>query len=404
VVDIPTAVQNSLLPMIQRSIMPGAVIAVGVGSRGIANLPTVVRCVVEQLRMADAHPFIFPAMGSHGGATASGQRHVLAQLGITEASVGAEIRSTMDVQQIGQIAGGPSLFQGLDAAAADHTLLINRVKPHTDFRARLESGLAKMTVVGMGKHQGAVAMHVYGSAGFEDFLEPAARIFEAQTNLVGGIAIVENAYEEIAEIAGLSASEIGGSKEMALLQRAKQLMASLPFPQIDMLVVRQIGKNISGTGMDTNVLGRVMIHRQREAFGGPDIAVIAALDLTPQTEGNVTGIGLADVTTARVVRKIDWATTYTNIATAGILGIQRGKLPVTLENDRQALQVGMGACGKPSQAARIVFIQDTLTLGKLWVSETLIDQVKTLSHLSIIGESPLTFNEFGVMSNPWQLT
>lgn len=384
-------------------IKPGASVAVGAGSRGIANIPVIIKAVVDQLRAAGADPFVFPAMGSHGGATAEGQRTMLAELGVTPTSVGAEIRATMEVTQIGQIPDGPSLFQDVISAGADQTLLVNRVKPHTDFRGRLESGLAKMAVIGLGKQHGAAIMHTWGVEGFQRFLAPAARIYEANTNIVGGLAILENAYDETAEIIGLKAAEIGGAKEVELQARSKDLMASLPFPEIDVLVVRQLGKDISGTGMDTNIIGRLMIPRQPETFGGPDIAVIAVLDLTEATHGNATGIGLANITTARVAQKTDWVATYTNAVTSGIFGMQRASLPLTFASDEQALQVALRCCGQLPEAARLVFIDDTLALNRLWVSPNLRPAVEAHPRLSIISEQPLTFSATGVMTQPWSL-
>jgi hypothetical protein len=381
-----------------------ASVAVGVGSRGIANLPLIVKAVIDRLRAAGARPFVIPAMGSHGGATAEGQRTMLAELGVTPESVGAEIRATMEVRQIGHLPDGPPLFQDVIAAAADHTLLIGRIKPHTDFRGQLESGLAKMSVIGLGKQQGAAIMHEWGVAGFQRFLAPAARIYEANTNLVGGLAILENAYDQTAEIVGLPAAEIGGPKEVELLIRAKGLMASLPFPEIEGLVVRQLGKDISGTGMDTNIIGRLMIPRQPEEFGGPDVAVITVLDLTEATHGNAAGIGLANVTTARAAGKIDWQATYTNAITSGIFGMQRVSLPITLADDRQALQVALRCCGHSPETARLVFIHNTLTLDRLWVSPSLRPQVEAHPRLSLIDETPLAFSPAGTMRSPWPLT
>ncbi len=383
-------------------VRPGATVAVCAGSRGIRNLPVIVRTVVEQLRAVHAEPFVIPAMGSHGGATAEGQRALLASLGVTCESVGAEIRATMEVVEIGRLPGGPTLFQDANAAAADHTLLINRVKPHTDFHGDLESGLSKMCVIGLGKQRGAAEMHRYGAAGFRRFLAPAARIYEANTNIIGGLAIVENAYDETANIQGLTSAEIGGPREVALLKRARTLMAKLPYPEIDILALRQIGKDASGTGMDTNIVGRLMIPRQPEP-GKPDVAVIAVLDLSPETHGNAAGIGLANVTTARVAGKIDWVATYTNAVTSGIFGMWRVSLPITMADDRRALEVAMRGCGERPEVARVVFIEDTLRLARQWVSPALRPEVERNPQLIIVDEVPLAFAPDGTMLSPWQM-
>ncbi|GIV79327.1 MAG: hypothetical protein KatS3mg050_3721 [Litorilinea sp.] len=382
---------------------PGNTVAVGVGSRGIANLPQIVRAAVDRLKEAGLKPYIVPAMGSHGGATAEGQKELLAELGVTEESTGVEIRATMEVKEIGRIPDGPPLYQGVDSMAADHTILISRIKPHTDFRSHLESGPSKMCVIGLGKQHGAALMHAGGGANFQKYLAPAARIYETNTNFVGAICPIENAYDETAEIVGLTAAEVGGPKEAALLEKAKALMASLPFPEIDVLVVRNLGKNISGTGMDTNIIGRLMIPRQPENFGNVDIAVIAVLDLTEETHGNVAGLGLANVTTARVVKKIDWVATYTNAITSGIFGMWRVSMPITMADDRRALQVALRGCARPHDQAGMTFIRDTLTLDHLWVSPSLRQAVLEHPRLTIAEEVPLRFDEQGNMVSPWNL-
>lgn len=382
---------------------PGATVAVGVGSRGIANLPPIVSAAVARLAAAGLRPYIVPAMGSHGGATAEGQIEMLAELGVTEASAGAEIRATMEVDEIGRIPDGPPLFQGRDSRAADHTLLISRVKPHTDFRARLESGPSKMSVIGLGKQHGAALMHAGGGANFQKYLAPAARIYETNSNLVGALCIVENAYDETASITGLTAAKIGLEPEEALLERAKALLASLPFEAIDVLVVRDLGKNISGTGMDTNIISRLMIPRQPESFGDVDVAVIAVLDMTEETHGNAAGMGLANVTTARLANKIDWLATYTNTITSGIFGMWRTSLPMVMADDRRALQVALRGCAMPPEEARMVFIQDTLALGRFWVSPSLRMAVEAHPRLTIAGETPLAFAADGALRSPWVL-
>jgi hypothetical protein len=383
---------------------PGATVAVGVGSRGVANVATIVRAAVARLVEAGMQPFVVPAMGSHGGATVEGQLDVLAQLGVTEATVGAPLRATMEVHEIGRLADGVPLYQGLDSAAADHTLLISRVKPHTDFRGQVESGPAKMAVIGLGKQRGALAMHSLGGAAFQKYLIPAARVYAGATNLVGAVAVVENAYDETAQVVGLTADEIGATAEMELLQKAKSLMASLPFPAIDVLVVRQMGKNVSGTGMDTNIIGRLLIPRQPETFGDVDIAVIVALDLTEATHGNSTGMGLANITTARLVRKIDWISTYTNGLTSGIFSMYRGSLPTVMADDHRAFMAASHCCAVPQPDTRMVLIEDTLHVDRLWISPSLRASAETHPRLHIIGEHELAFSPMGELVSPWCMT
>jgi len=398
--DAPAAVRAALRgsrPM--QRIRPGMRVAVGAGSRGVTNLPAIVRTVVEEVHAIGADPFVFPAMGSHGGATAPGQIEMLASLGVTQESVGAEILATMEVKEIGRLPDGPPLYQDANAAAADATLLVNRIKPHTDFHGKLESGLAKMAVIGMGKDTGAQLVHVYGARGFIRFLAPAARIYEANTNLIGGLALLENAFGETAEVHALDVTEVGAAIETALLEKARALMPRLPFDAIDILVIKEIGKNFSGTGMDTNVVGRIMIPRMAEDHR-PDVAVIAVLDIAEESHGNAAGIGLANVTTLRAVNRIDWTATYTNSVTSGIFGMQRVNVPITMADDRRALEVALRCCGEPPDQARWVWINNTSKLRQLWVSPNLRPAVEANPHLRLVRETPLRF-ESGQLAQPW---
>ncbi|MEY4941682.1 MAG: hypothetical protein RIQ93_3417 [Verrucomicrobiota bacterium] len=323
-------------------------------------------------------------------------------MGVTAASMGCELRVTMEVQPVGRIPEGPELYQDTDSAAANHTILLSRIKPHTDFHGELESGPTKMEVIGLGKQRGAEMMHAYGTSGFQRYLAPAARIYAANTNVRGALAIIENAHEETAEITWLSAQQIGTETETLLLRKAKSFMPSLPFAAMDVLVMRELGKNISGTGMDTNVLGRLMVNRQPEPDDRLDIGAIALLDLTEATHGNASGIGLADVTTLRAVNKIDFVATYTNAVTATTFGLKRSTIPITMADDQCALAVAVRACGAaPGSAVTFVFARNTLTVEKLWVSPSLRAQVEAHPRLTILGEVPLSFDQNGHMTSPW---
>lgn len=396
-VTVQTLNQSGMLDVIA----PNDSVAIGVGSRGIANLSTIVRATVDVLKGIGAKPFIIPAMGSHAGATAEGQTEMLANLGVTSESVGADIRATMEVMEIGQLEAGPPLYQDIISAEADHSLLINRVKPHTSFRSHIESGLAKMAVIGLGKQHGAATMHANGVEGLKTYLAPAARVYEERTNLRGGLAIVENAYDETAEIVALTAAEIGAQREADLLEKAKLLMASLPFARIDVLVVRELGKNVSGTGMDTNVIKRLKVPRQAEPTDGPDIATITVLDLTEATHGNANGMGLANVVTARLVEKVDWQAIYMNSLTSGVLGMWRASMPMTMTDDRRAIQACVLGCGEPAEEAKLVFIRNTLALDELWVSPNLSEEIEAHARLRTLDEVPLTFDSGGTMQSPW---
>ncbi len=402
--DLPGRVHEAWTESgVYHRMQPGATVGVGVGSRGIAHIPVLAKASVDWLREHGFRPFVFPAMGSHGGATAEGQKLMMAELGVTAQSVGCDIRATMEVKSIGEIENGPVLFQGVESMAADHCILISRIKPHTDFRGTLESGPSKMSVIGLGKQHGASVMHAGGGENFQKYLAPAARLYEAETNLIGALCPIENAYDQTARIEFLSDGEIGTAREAELLVEAKERMASLPFDAIDILVVKELGKNISGTGMDTNVASRLMIPRQPEDFGAVDVGLITVLDLTPETHGNVSGLGLANVTTARVAEKIDWVATYTNAITSGIFGMFRVHLPITMPADEQSLQVAIRGCAKPPEEARMVFIRNTLMVDEFYASPSLRKDIETHPRLSIDDELPLSFSHVGVMASPWQL-
>ena len=400
--DIPSATRQAVDKLAAR-MKPGATVAVGVGSRGIANLPIIVKAIVDHLQALGMQPYIIPTMGSHGGATVEGQLDVLSNLGVTPATMGVEFKATMEVTEIGQLSNGTKLYEDVNAAAADHVILVSRIKPHTDFRSHLESGPSKMCVIGLGKQFGAAIMHTGGVPAFQQYLAPAARIYETNTNFVGAVGIVENAYDETAIIQGLTADEVGLEPEAKLQEKAKSLMASIPFPVVDVLAIRQIGKDISGAGMDPNVTGRLMIPREPENFKGPDLAVIAVMDLTPATHGNGTGIGFADVTTKRVANAIDWEVTYMNGITSGSFGMRRNHLPITMNNDFQTLSVALRGCGQPQETAKFVFIQDTLTLNQLWISPSLYNVADVHPRLTVVDEIPLAFDECGTMTSPWAL-
>ncbi len=401
--DVYAAVQAELdSSSIFTHLAPGSRVAVAVGSRGIANLSFIVKAVVDTLRKLGHNPFITPAMGSHGGGTADGQIEMLAALGVTPESVGADVLATMDVEIIGQVTGGPRFYQDKISASADAAFLIGRVKPHTDFRGPLESGLTKMAVIGLGKRIGAAEMHELGAPGFQHYLVPAARIYEANSNIIGGLAIVENAYDETAELKALSIEEIGNEKEVQLLLLAKKKMGTLAFANIDALIVRELGKNISGTGMDTNIIGRLAVPREAPWSIPANIAAIAVLSITPESHGNASGMGLANVTTRRFFDQIDWQATYTNAVTSGIFGMERDSLPLVMPDDRRAIQVAVRGCGKRPAEARIVFVENTLKLDRLWVSPNLEADAQQIPQIKVTREVPLDFHPNGALCSPWE--
>ncbi len=377
-------------------IRPGMRVAIGVGSRGVARIPELTRIVVEAVRRAGAEPFVIPAMGSHGGATAEGQRQVLADLGVTEESVGAPIRSSMDVVELDRLPQGVPVCMDRNAYEADATILINRVKLHTDFRGDTESGLAKMCAIGLGKRRTAEAIHAYGPNGLRDLIPPAARIVVERGRVIGGIATIENAYHGVAEVVGVPPEEIAGPVEQALLQRSKELMAVLPFDHLDVLVVDEMGKDISGTGMDTNIIGRMLIPGVPEPER-PQINAIVTLGLTEATHGNAVGYGLADVITERFLREINWQITRVNALTAGILSLWRGKLPWVAPDDRAAIRLALRLCGRPDpENAQVMRIRNTLALDQVWISQALVDAARAMPNVTV-GDAPMewTFDADG---------
>ncbi|HEY6225528.1 MAG TPA: hypothetical protein VI282_00240, partial [Verrucomicrobiae bacterium] len=334
--DIRAALQKEFAPILPR-LKKGATVAIGAGSRGISNIAEIVRAVVEILRGAGAKPFIFPAMGSHGGATPEGQTEVLASYGITESSMGAPIRAAMEVREIGIAECGARVFGSVAALEADHIILVNRIKPHTDFFGSLGSGLVKMSVIGLGKKIGAESMHGAASRlGHERVIRGMARVALTKAPVLCGVAILEDQRHQTAAIEVIPAQEIE-AREGPLLERARELMPRLPFEEIDLLIVDRIGKNISGAGLDPNVIGRgvngYLSSLAREGRSAPFIRRIFVRDLTPETQGNGIGIGMADITTARLVKGIDLRITYTNALTA--LTPQGAKIPIYFETDRE---------------------------------------------------------------------
>src|SRR5438105_512906 len=317
--EIPNRVRSQLQPILGRVALDERV-AITAGSRGIANMPAILRACGEAIREVGGDPFVMPAMGSHGGATADGQRDVLVGYGITRETVGMPVISSMEVQEIGGIDDLP-VFMSTTALEADHVLLVNRVKPHTDFRGPIESGLAKICAIGLGKQRGAQIIHSYGTRGLVELMPRVARaIIEKTGKIAGGLAILENPNDRTADIQFLEPEAIGTAAEEDLQRRAKGLLGALPFDALDVLVVDEMGKNISGTGMDSNVIGRMYVPGVAEE-SRPSITAIVVLDLAEESHGNATGVGLADFTTERLASRIDWQATYMNSYTSGTGGL-----------------------------------------------------------------------------------
>ncbi len=392
--DVEAQIHRQLdAPEIARRIPKGGRVAVAVGSRGIAEIATIASAVVAAVKRHGGTPFIFPAMGSHGGATADGQIEVLAALGVTEARAGAPIVSSMDVVELGRLRDGSEVCWDRHAHAADAVIVIGRIKPHTLFRGPFESGLIKMSVIGVGKQRGAMSMHATGPKDLGPRLAEAWEIIRQRTPIAFGVAVVEDAYDIPVEIAAVPADAVL-DREPVLLTQARALMPSLPVRDIDVLVIQEIGKNISGDGMDPNITGRYLSH----VTGGPTIRRVAVLDLTEETHGNATGVGMADFISQRVVDKIDLEPTYMNGITAAIT--EGSRLPMIMLTDRDALWTAVLTTQRPTSGdERIVYIRNTLALGEVAVSAALTPDLEP--HATVVSQPfALEFTRAGALVSP----
>jgi len=392
VVNIDATINAELDKLASTSITDQS-IAITVGSRGIDSILEIVQALVVALKRKGGKPFIVPSMGSHGGATAEGQVSVLAAYGITEQSTGVPIRSSMDVVEVAQLEDGTTLYIDRHAVDADQIIIANKIKPHADFKANYESGLVKMLCIGLGKHKGAVALHDHGFDHFHKVLPLAAKQLIDKLPILFGLAILENAFDKLMHLEIIPPDRML-TREKELLDVAKASIGRLLFTEIDLLIVDEIGKNISGEGMDPNVTGRPG-SRLPGFDDAPAIQKIVVLDVTAESYGNGVGIGLADVTTRHVVDKLDMGAIYTNAITATIL--DPAKLPVFMNTDKEAIAVALKTCNRITpETVRIVRIKNTLELHRIWVSPALLTEIDTIDSLSVAGEQqPLTFNTEG---------
>jgi hypothetical protein len=362
-------------------IQPGQHVAIAVGSRGIANIALFAKTVVDAVKKAGAHPFLVPCMGSHGGATAEGQTEVLRHLGISEETIGAPIRSSMEVVKLAELPNGLPIYADQYAAKADAIIVINRVKPHTAFRGPIESGIMKMIAIGLGKQKGAEACHQLGFKYMAEHVPAMARIMLDKLPIVFGVALVENAYDETCLIEVLPAAEIE-QKEPRLLEIAKSRLPKIFFEQIDVLVIDYIGKNISGDGADPNITGR---YPTPYAHGGPDVTKMVVLDLTYETKGNANGVGAADFTTKRVADHTDYEATYANGLTSTVC--TPTKMATAMENDYYAIKAAVKTCNILDYTkCRMVRLKDTLHLGEIEISESMLEEAKRHADIEIVSE------------------
>jgi len=379
--DIPAEVRKQMAPHVNG--VSGKRIAVGVGSRGVANIALITKTVVETLKEAGAQPFIIPVMGSHGGAVAEGQKELLASYGITEEAMGVSIDASMEVECIGEIEPGYPVYVAKSALAADGIVIIPRVKPHTCFRGPIESGICKMLVIGLGKQIGADSVHSHGFASFTEYIPKIGCMVAEKTKLLFAVALVENAFEDTYKIEVVpKADVIALDREKALLEEARSLMGRIMFDKFDVLVIDEIGKNISGDGQDPNVTG---LYITKCVSGGPEFKKSVIFDVTEESHGNANGVGMVDVTTRKLFDKIDYISMYTNIYTS--TEVEAAKIPMVASNSEDALRLALKMCNgvKPGQH-KIVWIKNTLELTDVLISEPLLAEARTVQDVEVISD------------------
>ena len=390
--DVLAAVRESVQSLrLQDRVKPRETVAITSGSRGIANIDRITRAVVDELKSLGLTPFIVPAMGSHGGATAEGQLKVLEHYGVTESAMGCPIRSSMNVVEVGRAKGTP-VFCDKNAWEADHIAVLGRVNAHPDFSGDIESGLFKMMAIGLGKQHGAENYHRAGQEySYAEIFPLVGRTVLETGHVLFGLGIVQNGYGDTAKVKALLPPEFESGEKM-LLKEAKAWMPRLPFEKLDLLIVDEMGKNINGAGMDPHVIGRPTIQKPAEK---PHIRHLFVRDLTPESEGNAIGIGFADITTWRLVRKIDYAAMYMNGITSS--DTHDSKVPMAFDADRDAIQTALKMNGlTPPERARVARIKNTLLLTEIDASESMLVEVKAHERLTQISEpAPFIFDATG---------
>ncbi len=395
IADSPAAVRGEIKRIQPQTIIgKGETVAITAGSRGIANLAQVLLEMVRELKRLGAKPFIIPAMGSHGGATAKGQKKILEHYGVTNAALGVPVKSSMQVVQIGSTPDGIPVYLDRYASRADHIVVVNRVKPHTDFKGKIESGLIKIMAIGLGKQKGADLYHnAIVRKGHYTVLTTVANVILKKCPIAFGLALVENQRDETEIIRAIPADQIEAI-EPQLLRKAKRLFPQIPFNPIDLLVVDWMGKEISGTGMDQNVIGRSVIsyHKPDKKI---DIVRIFIRDLTADSEGNATALGNADFTTQRLVNKMDHHATYMNAVTSSCPEAVR--IPPYFKTDREVMTTALGTIGLVEpQRARIIHIKDTLHLEDMYISQAVQKEAESMKDISIVGKPrPFKFGKDG---------
>ncbi len=373
--DVAAAAHQQVVEVLAGAVTPGMTVAVGAGSRGLTERVAMLRGTISGLRALGAEPFVVPAMGSHGGASAAGQRVMLESLGMTEDAIGAEIRATMDTVEVARTPAGMPIYLDTNAASADRILPVNRVKPHTCFKGPIESGCTKMAVVGFGKQPGAAQIHSCGPTEMRDRLMAGIEALRATGRLLGGVSSLESTSGDVVTVRALTSTDVGGPAEEALTDEARALVPALPFDRIDVLIVEQGGKDISGTTMDPNVTGRFWVPGLAD-LERPDVSMIVLLGITPVSGGNVLGIGFAGFVPASVAVQVDWQKTYVNCFTAGAAGARRSRMPMVLPTEDDCIKAALSMCGRGlDEPKRVVRIRSTLHLTRCWVSDTLLAEL-----------------------------
>lgn len=396
--DIPGSIRETMSKLdLETKIKPGQTVALTAGSRGIANIPLILKSVVQFLRDLGASPYLVPTMGSHGGGTAEGQQEVLESYGITEDFVKAPIRSSMEVIEIGKTDQGFPVFLDKNASQADHIGVIGRVKPHTGFHGPIESGLLKMIMIGLGKHEGAKAYHqILLDHPYDPVVRAVGKVMVGKAPVAFGLGIVENAYDETAYLEAVQPREFE-SREEAMLVKARDWLPKLPYKKADLLIVDEIGKNISGSGMDTNVVGRKRAFRTKPPEGQPEMRFIFIRGLTNKTHGNAAGIGLADFTTSRLVNNMNYRATVINCVTSGYP--DGANTPVHFDTDREVLEAALPIIGtREPENARVLHIRNTLEVEEMEISEPCLEGKKE-TEFEVLGKAKdLEFDSDGNLS------
>lgn len=376
--DIPGAVRDTIRGLrLQEKVKPGQTVAITSGSRGVANIDRITKATVDELKALGLKPFICPTMGSHGEATAEGQLKILEHYGITETTMGCPLKSSMEVVEVGKVKG-TVVFCDKNAWQADHIAVVGRIKAHTDFDGEIESGLFKMMAIGLGKQHGAENYHRAGHHySYAEIFPLVGQAVLDSGHVLFGLGIVENGYDQTAKVQAMLPKDFR-AVEKALLREAKTWMARLPFDTLDVLIVDELGKNISGAGMDPNVIGRASVQKPA---GKPHIRMLFVRDITPEAEGNAIGVGFADLTTKQLAKKINYAAMHMNAITSGVA--EAAKVPMAFETDREAIETALGMIGlTPPEQARVVRIKNTLHLTEIDCSEAMLPEVTAHKRLS----------------------